>query len=170
MTKKSLIILPNSILRKVSSPIETINSDIMQLIDDMFEVMYSNEGIGLAAVQIGVLYRLIVIDLHGCDGSKKPMVLINPTILSLSSDCSFNQEGCLSIPNYRADVKRSSFMTVKYTDCDSQTQIIYADGLLATCLQHEIDHLNGVLFIDHISRLKRDMVINKFSKLARLRD
>ncbi|AKK19866.1 peptide deformylase [Candidatus Liberibacter africanus] len=167
MDKRSLVILPNPILRRISRPIEKIDSEIMNLIDNMFEVMYSAEGIGLAAVQIGVLYRVIVIDLQDCADNGGAMVLINPTILSRSDGFSVYQEGCLSIPDYRADVKRASFITVRYMDRNAQPNIIYADGLLATCLQHEIDHLNGVLFIDHISRLKRDMVINKFSKLAK---
>ncbi|CAL9914969.1 peptide deformylase [Candidatus Liberibacter solanacearum] len=163
MTKKSLIFFPDPVLRKVSRSVETIDSDIIHLIEDMFEVMYSSDGIGLAAVQIGILYRVVVIDLN----TKSPLVFINPTIVSSSNDCSVCEEGCLSIPNYRADVKRASFVTVKYLDSNAQPQIIYADGLLATCLQHEIDHLNGILFIDHISRLKRDMIINKLSKLVR---
>ncbi|MBL0849209.1 MAG: peptide deformylase [Candidatus Liberibacter ctenarytainae] len=168
MTKKPIIIFPNPILRKVSQPVVKIDSKIKHLISEMLEVMYASGGIGLAAVQIGVLYRLVVIDLWEDCPTNNPLVLINPEILSISKDYSVTQEGCLSIPDYRANVKRPSFVTVKYLDCDAYPQIIYADGLLATCLQHEIGHLNGVLFIDHISRLKRDMVIEKFTKLAKL--
>lgn len=170
MVKKPLVIFPDPILRRVSRPIEKINSDIMNLIDNMLEVMYSTDGIGLAAVQIGVLYRLVVIDLQDHAHRKNPMVFINPKIITFSDDFSVYREGCLSIPDYRADVKRSAFITVRYMDCNAQHQIIYADGLLATCLQHELDHLNGILFIDHLSRLKRDMITKKMSKLVQLRD
>ncbi|MBY7649543.1 MAG: peptide deformylase [Candidatus Liberibacter europaeus] len=170
MTNKSLVIFPDPILRQVSEPIDRIDSNILRLIDDMINVMYYFSGIGLAAVQIGILRRLVVIDLHGDAENRIPLVFINPIILSSSKDYSTYKEGCLSIPDYSSEVKRASSITVKYLDCDSQTQVIYADGLLATCLQHEIDHLNGILFIDHISRLKRNMVKDRFKKLAKLHD
>ena len=124
-------------------------------------------GIGLAAIQIGVPRRMLVIDLSRDDEENKPQVFINPEILKVSDDVSTYEEGCLSIPDYYAEVERPASLTVGYVDRDGKQQTIEADGLLATCLQHEIDHLNGVLFIDHISRLKRDMVIKKFTKLAR---
>ncbi|AHA28222.1 N-formylmethionyl-tRNA deformylase [Candidatus Liberibacter americanus str. Sao Paulo] len=165
---KPLIIFPDPILREISQPIERVDIDIISLVDDMLDVMYYNNGVGLAAVQIGFLYRLVVIDVSRDYKNNNHMVFINPVILSSSKDCSVCVEGCLSIPDYRYEVKRPSYITVKYLNCDLQPNIIYADGLLSTCLQHEIDHLNGILFIDHISLLKRNMVKNKFAKLAKL--
>ncbi|MDD1497138.1 UNVERIFIED_ORG: peptide deformylase [Agrobacterium larrymoorei] len=167
MTIKPLIILPDPLLRQQSKPVETVDSEIQRLADDMLETMYDAPGIGLAAIQIGVARRMLVIDLSRDDEENKPQVFINPEILKVSDDVSTYEEGCLSIPDYYAEVERPASLTVGYVDRDGKQQTIEADGLLATCLQHEIDHLNGVLFIDHISRLKRDMVIKKFTKLAR---
>ncbi|KQZ93569.1 peptide deformylase [Agrobacterium cavarae] len=167
MTIKPLIILPDPLLRQQSKPVETVDSEIQRLADDMLETMYDAPGIGLAAIQIGVPRRMLVIDLSRDDEENKPQVFINPEILKVSDDVSTYEEGCLSIPDYYAEVERPASLTVGYVDRDGKQQTIEADGLLATCLQHEIDHLNGVLFIDHISRLKRDMVIKKFTKLAR---
>lgn len=167
MTIKPLIILPDPLLRQQSKPVETVDSEIKRLADDMLETMYDAPGIGLAAIQIGVPRRMLVIDLSRDDEENKPQVFINPEILKVSDDVSTYEEGCLSIPDYYAEVERPASLTVGYVDRDGKQQTIEADGLLATCLQHEIDHLNGVLFIDHISRLKRDMVIKKFTKLAR---
>lgn len=167
MTIKPLIILPDPLLRQQSKPVETVDSEIQRLADDMLETMYDAPGIGLAAIQVGVARRMLVIDLSRDDEDNKPQVFINPEIVKLSDDVSTYEEGCLSIPDYYAEVERPASLTVKYVDRDGKQQTVEADGLLATCLQHEIDHLNGVLFIDHISRLKRDMVIKKFTKLAR---
>ncbi len=167
MTIKPLIILPDPLLRQQSKPVETVDSEIKRLADDMLETMYDAPGIGLAAIQIGVPRRMLVIDLSRDDEENKPQVFINPEILKVSDDVSTYEEGCLSIPDYYAEVERPASLTVGYVDRDGKQQTVEADGLLATCLQHEIDHLNGVLFIDHISRLKRDMVIKKFTKLAR---
>lgn len=167
MTIKPLIILPDPLLRQQSKPVETVDSEIQRLADDMLETMYDAPGIGLAAIQIGVARRMLVIDLSRDDEENKPQVFINPEILKVSDDVSTYEEGCLSIPDYYAEVERPASLTVGYVDRDGKQQAVEADGLLATCLQHEIDHLNGVLFIDHISRLKRDMVIKKFTKLAR---
>lgn len=167
MTIKPLIILPDPLLRQQSKPVETVDSEIQRLADDMLETMYDAPGIGLAAIQIGVARRMLVIDLSRDDEENKPQVFINPEILKVSDEVSTYEEGCLSIPDYYAEVERPASLTVGYVDRDGKQQTIEADGLLATCLQHEIDHLNGVLFIDHISRLKRDMVIKKFTKLAR---
>ncbi|WP_113266319.1 peptide deformylase [Agrobacterium cavarae] len=167
MTIKPLIILPDPLLRQQSKPVETVDSEIQRLADDMLETMYDAPGIGLAAIQIGVPRRMLVIDLSRDDEENKPQVFINPEILKVSDDVSTYEEGCLSIPDYYAEVERPASLTVQYVDRDGKQQTVEADGLLATCLQHEIDHLNGVLFIDHISRLKRDMVIKKFTKLAR---
>ncbi|MBB3656039.1 peptide deformylase [Rhizobium sp. BK650] len=167
MTIKPLIILPDPVLRQVSKPIERVDADLQRLSDDMLETMYDAPGIGLAAIQIGVPRRMLVIDLSKEGEEKQPLVFINPEIVSSSEDRSVYEEGCLSIPDYYAEVERPAKVTVKYLDREGKEQSVEADGLLATCLQHEIDHLNGVLFIDHISRLKREMVIKKFTKAAK---
>jgi peptide deformylase len=167
MTIKPLIILPDPILRQVSDPVERIDDAVRAFADDMLETMYDAPGIGLAAIQVGVPRRMLVIDLAKEDEPKNPLVFINPQILSTSDELSLYEEGCLSIPEYYAEVERPASLTVRYQDVNGNTQELAADGLLATCLQHEIDHLNGVLFIDHISKLKRDMVIRKFTKAAK---
>ncbi|MBL0370432.1 peptide deformylase [Rhizobium sp. KVB221] len=169
MTIKPLIILPDPILRQVSTKVEQVNGEIRTLADDMLATMYDAPGIGLAAIQIGIPKRLLVIDLSKDGDEKAPQVFINPEILSSSDERSVYEEGCLSIPDYYAEVERPAKIAVNYVDIDGKQQSIEAEGLLATCLQHEIDHLNGVLFIDHISRLKREMVIKKFTKAAKLR-
>lgn len=167
MTIKPLIILPDPLLRQVSTPIERVDDDMRQLADDMLETMYDAPGIGLAAIQIGVPRRLLVIDVAKEGEDKRPLVFINPEIITSSDERSVYEEGCLSIPDYYVEVERPASVTVKSIDRDGKEQLTEADGLLATCLQHEIDHLNGVLFIDHISRLKREMVIKKFTKAAK---
>jgi peptide deformylase len=169
MTIKPLIILPDPLLRQVSEPFERVDSDVKRLADDMLETMYDAPGIGLAAIQIGVSRRMLVLDVAKEGEDKSPIVFINPEILSTSDERSTYEEGCLSIPDYYAEVERPAALTVRYLDLEGTQKTLEADGLLATCLQHEIDHLNGVLFIDHISRLKREMVIKKFTKLARAR-
>lgn len=169
MTIKPLIILPDPILRQVSSPIETIDSEVKKLADDMLETMYDAPGIGLAAIQIGVARRMLVLDVSKDGEDKQPLVFINPEIVASTDARSVYEEGCLSIPDYYAEVERPAGITVKHLDRDGKEQLTEADGLLATCLQHEIDHLNGVLFIDHISKLKREMVIRKFAKAAKMR-
>lgn len=167
MSLKPLIILPDPVLRQVSEPVETVDTRIKTLARDMFETMYDAPGIGLAAIQIGVPLRLLVIDLAKEDEPKMPQVFINPEIIESSDDRSVYEEGCLSIPDYYAEVERPASVRVRFVDGNGKEQEVLAEGLLATCLQHEIDHLNGVLFIDHISKLKRDMVVKKFKKLAR---
>ena len=169
MTIKPLIILPDPILRQVSKPIETVDSEVKKLADDMLETMYDAPGIGLAAIQIGVERRMLVLDVSKEGEDKTPLVFINPEVVASSDARSVYEEGCLSIPDYYAEVERPAIITVKHLDRDGKEQVTEADGLLATCLQHEIDHLNGVLFIDHISKLKREMVIRKFTKAAKLR-
>ncbi|MEH6690570.1 MAG: peptide deformylase [Pseudorhizobium pelagicum] len=169
MTIKPLIILPDPILRQPSRPFEQVDTEVLRLADDMLETMYDAPGIGLAAVQIGVPRRLLVIDISRDDEDNKPQVFINPEIVASSDDRSVYEEGCLSIPDYYAEVERPATVTVQYIGRDGKQETVEADGLLATCLQHEIDHLNGILFIDHISRLKREMVIKKFTKAARSR-
>ncbi|MBB5276238.1 peptide deformylase [Rhizobium rosettiformans] len=167
MTIKPLIILPDPLLRQVSAPVERVDAELEQFIDDMLETMYEAPGIGLAAIQVGVPRRLLVIDLAKEGEEPAPLVFINPEILKSSDERSVYEEGCLSIPDYYAEVERPAAITVKSLGRDGKEQLTEADGLLATCLQHEIDHLNGVLFIDHISRLKREMVIKRFTKAAR---
>jgi len=167
MTIKPLIILPDPLLRQVSKPIERVDADLQRLADDMLETMYDAPGIGLAAIQIGVPRRMLVIDVSREGEEKQPLVFVNPEVVASTDERSVYEEGCLSIPDYYAEVERPATVTVKYLDRDGKEQTVQADGLLATCLQHEIDHLNSVLFIDHISRLKRDMVIKKFTKAAK---
>ena len=169
MTIKPLVILPDPVLRQLSKPVERIDDPLRKLADDMLETMYDAPGIGLAAIQIGEPLRMLVIDLAKEDEKRSPQVFINPEILGRSDEGSVYEEGCLSIPDYYAEVERPASVRVKFLDRDGKAQEVEADGLLATCLQPEIDHLNGVLFIDHISQLKRDMVIKKFKKLAKER-
>lgn len=167
MTIKPLIILPDPLLRQVSQPVERVDSELTQLVDDMLETMYEAPGIGLAAIQVGVPRRLLVIDLAKEGEEPAPLVFINPKIIRSSDERSTYEEGCLSIPDYYAEVERPASITVTSLDRTGKEVTTEADGLLATCLQHEIDHLDGVLFIDHISRLKREMVIKRFTKAAR---
>lgn len=167
MSIKPLIILPDPVLRQVSKPVERIDEPLLRLADDMLETMYDAPGIGLAAIQIAEPLRMLVIDLAKEGEPPAPHVFINPDVLESGSERSVYEEGCLSIPDYYAEVERPATVRVRYLDRDGRLQEIAADGLMATCLQHEIDHLNGVLFIDHISKLKRDMVVKKFKKLAR---
>lgn len=169
MTIKPLIILPDPILRQVSTNIEQVNDEIRTLADDMLATMYDAPGIGLAAIQVGVAKRMLVLDLSREGEEKAPQVFINPEILSFSDERSAYEEGCLSIPDYYAEVERPARITVKHVGIDGRQALIEAEGLLATCLQHEIDHLNGVLFIDYISRLKREIVIRRFTKAAKIR-
>ena len=164
---RPLVILPDPVLRQVSAPVERVDDDLRRLADDMLETMYDAPGIGLAAIQIGVPLRLLVIDLAKEDQPKEPHVVVNPRIVASGDEVSVYEEGCLSIPDYYAEVERPATVTVAYLDRDGKERTLQADGLMATCLQHEIDHLNGVLFIDHISKLKRDMVVRKFRKLAK---
>ncbi|WP_102829890.1 peptide deformylase [Bartonella bovis] len=170
MLMKSLVTLPNPILREVSKPIEHIDLAILKLADDMLETMYHAQGIGLAAIQIGVPLRMLVIDVAENNAPKNPLVVINPEILWLSDERNIYKEGCLSIPEYYAQVERPKRLRVRYRDREGKQTEIEADNLLATCLQHEIDHLNGCLFIDHISKIKRDMVIRKLKKRAKEKD
>jgi peptide deformylase len=166
MARREILILPDKRLRLKSEPVKTINREIKTLLDDMFETMYDAPGIGLAAIQVGVPKRLVTMDLAKKDDPPEPLVFINPEIISRSDEKATYEEGCLSIPEFYEDVERPAQVRVKYLDRDGKEQELDASGLLATCLQHEIDHLNGVLFIDHISRLKRQMILKKFSKAA----
>jgi peptide deformylase len=167
MATREILVIPDKRLRLVSEPVKTIDKELRSLVDDMFETMYAAPGIGLAAIQIGVPKRVVTMDLAKKDEPKQPRVFINPEIVSASEEKSAYEEGCLSIPEYYEEVERPSSVKVKYLDLDGKQHEIEANGLLATCLQHEIDHTNGVLFIDHISKLKRDMVMKKFKKAAK---
>jgi peptide deformylase len=171
MAIREIIILPDKQLRLVSKPVEKVTSEIRKLADDMFETMYDAPGIGLAAIQVAQPLRLITMDLakKNEDGetTPQPRVFINPEILSSSEEMSVYEEGCLSIPEYYEEVERPARVRTRFVDRDGKPQEIVAEGLLATVLQHEIDHLDGVLFIDHISKLKRDRVIKKFVKMAK---
>jgi peptide deformylase len=171
MAIREIIILPDKQLRLVSKKIEKVTPEIRQLADDMFETMYAAPGIGLAAIQVAEPVRLITMDLakKNEDGevNPQPRVFINPEILSSSEEVSVYEEGCLSIPEYYEEIERPAKVRVRFTDLDGKVHEEDAEGLFATCIQHEIDHLNGVLFIDYLSKLKRDRVQKKFSKAAR---
>jgi peptide deformylase len=167
MALRDILILPDKRLRLVSEPVKKFDRDTRQLIDDMFETMYEAPGIGLAAIQVGVPRRVITMDLSKDEDPQEPRVFLNPELLWTSDETATYEEGCLSIPEYYEEVTRPAQVRVKYLDLDGKEQMLGANGLLATCLQHEIDHLNGVLFIDHISKLKRDRVIKKYAKAAK---
>ncbi|MGH6665153.1 MAG: peptide deformylase [Pseudolabrys sp.] len=167
MALRDILILPDKKLRLKSEPVKAFDKTLRALIDDMFETMYAAPGIGLAAIQIGVLQRVVTMDLAKKDEPKAPLIFINPEVIWKSDDKATYEEGCLSIPEYYEEVERPSKVKVKYLDPNGKPQEIEAEGLLATCLQHEIDHTNGVLFIDYISKLKRDMVLKKFKKAAK---
>ncbi len=168
MALRDILILPDKRLRQVSKPVAKIDSAVKKLVEDMFETMYDAPGIGLAAIQIGEPRRVVTMDLSKKEDEKQPQVFINPEIVAESDEKSAHEEGCLSIPEYYEEVERPAVVTVKYLDLDGKVQQVEATGLLAVCIQHEIDHLNGVLFIDHISKLKRDRVTKKFIKAAKL--
>jgi peptide deformylase len=167
---RPIITLPDKRLRRVSEPVGRITAEIKKLVEDMFESMYAAPGIGLAAVQLGVLKRVVTMDLSKKEGPFNPQVFINPEIVWKSDERSTYEEGCLSIPEIHEDVERPATVKVKYLDLDGKPQEAEAEGLFATCIQHEVDHTNGVLFIDHISKLKRDRIIKKFAKAAKRAD
>lgn len=168
MTNLEILTLPDPVLRQKSAPVENVNGDLRRFAERMLATMYEAPGIGLAAIQVGEPRRIITIDVAREEEPKSPMVLINPEILWSSDDeRSTYEEGCLSIPDYYAEVERPAKVRVRYVDIEGQTQEREVDGLLATCIQHEVDHLNGILFIDYISKLKRDLVVKKFTKAAR---
>jgi peptide deformylase len=173
MALREILILPDKRLRLVSDPVKTIDREIKTLVADMFETMYEAPGIGLAAIQVGMPRRVVTMDLakkeheEEEEEKKEPRVFINPEILWKSEEKAIYEEGCLSIPEFYEEVERPTQVRVKYLDLEGREQELEASGLLATCLQHEIDHLNGVLFIDHISRLKRERVVKKFTKAAK---
>jgi peptide deformylase len=167
MALREILILPDKRLRKVSEPVKKIDAGIRKLIEDMFETMYGAPGIGLAAIQIGATKRVVTMDLAKKEEPKNPQVFINPELTWSSDETAIYEEGCLSIPETYSDVERPAKVKVKYLDLEGAAHEVEANGLLATCLQHEIDHLNGILFIDHLSKLKRDRIIKKFTKAAK---
>jgi peptide deformylase len=167
MALRDIIILPDKRLRQKSEPVKAVDAEVRTLVDDMFETMYKAPGVGLAAIQLGIPRRIVTIDTAKKDEEKQPRVFLNPEVLASSDEKSTYEEGCLSIPEFYEEVERPAQVRVKYLDLEGREQEVEASGLLATCLQHEIDHLNGVLFIDHISRLKRERVVKKFAKAAK---
>jgi peptide deformylase len=167
MALREILILPDKRLRLISEPVKAIDASLKKLVEDMFETMYDAPGIGLAAIQVGVPQRIVTMDLSKKDEDKEQRVFINPEVVWTSEETRLHEEGCLSIPEFYEEVERSAQVRVKYLDLAGKQQEIEASGLLATCLQHEIDHINGVLFIDHISKLKRDRITKKFAKAAK---
>ena len=165
MSVKTIIIEPNKLLRQVSEPVETVDKIEQKLMDDMLDTMYAAKGIGLAAIQIGIPKRIIVMDLAKDDqNNNKPMYFVNPVIKNKNSTFSTYEEGCLSVPNIFVEVNRPSNCEVEYLDYNGEKKILKAEGLLATCIQHEIDHLDGRLMVDYLSKLKKEMIIKKLSK------
>ena len=164
MSIRKIVIEPDPILRKKSDSLEKVDDEIRKLLDDMLETMYAAPGIGLAAVQVGILKRIIVIDISKDEEKKTPLFLVNPEIISRSKKTSVYEEGCLSLPGHFAEIERPAECQVKFIDYDGKEKELVADGLLATCIQHEVDHLNGVLFIDYLSKLKKDMIVKKLIK------
>ena len=167
MALRDIIILPDRRLRSVSKPVVAIGDEIRTLVADMFETMYEAPGIGIAAIQVGIPSRVIVMDLSKREAEAEPRVFINPEITWSSEEKSLYEEGCLSIPDVHEDVERPTRVKIRYLDLDGKPQEADAEGLFATCIQHEVDHLNGVLFIDHISKLKRERITKKFTKAAK---
>jgi len=161
---KNIITVPDEILKKISDPIERVGPNEKKLINDLFKTMYDSKGIGLAAVQVGILKRVLVIDVSNKDEKKKPISLINPIIKKVSDATSIYEEGCLSIPDTFIEIERPKICEVEYVDINGQKKYLKCDGLLSTCLQHEINHLDGKLIIDYLSKLKRDLIIKKISK------
>ena len=164
MAIRTIITEPNKLLRQISKPVNSVGKEEQKLMDDMLETMYAANGIGLAAIQIGIPKRIIVIDLNRDEIKKKPMYFVNPLIKNKDPQKETYEEGCLSVPNQFAEVDRPSKCEIEYLDYDGNKKLLKADGLLATCIQHEMDHLEGILFIDYLSKLKKTMIIKKLSK------
>ncbi len=166
MTVLPIIVAPDPILKTRSEKVEKITPEILQLMNDMLDTMYAARGVGLSAVQVGVLKRVITIDIEQDERGKagKPIKMINPEIISSSAEINIYNEGCLSFPGQYADVERPAAVTIRYLDEQGKTQTIHADELMATCVQHEIDHMDGIVFVDHISRIKRDMILRRLKK------
>ena len=165
MTVKKILIEPNKILRLVSKPVEIVGDEERELMDNMLETMYDAPGIGLAAIQIGVPKRIIVMDISRNENKKEPRYFVNPVIKNKNIDKEKYEEGCLSVPDQFAEIERPSTCEIEYLDYNGKEQLLKADGLLATCIQHEMDHLEGILFIDYLSKLKKSMIIKKLTKI-----
>ena len=164
---KEIVTVPDEILKKISDPIEKVGINEKKLIEDLFETMYHSKGIGLAAVQVGILKRVLVVDVSNKDEKNQPIALINPVIKNLSKETSVYEEGCLSIPETFIEIERPKICEVEYVDINGKIKTQEFDGLLSTCVQHEINHLDGKLIIDHLSKLKKDMIIKKISKFKK---
>ena len=164
MALREILTEPNAILREKSLNVDMVDKDLQKLIDDMLETMYAAPGIGLAAIQIGIPKRVIILDIDQKEGQKNPMFFVNPEIIEKSENRSTYEEGCLSVPGQFAEITRPEKCFVKYLDYYGQKKEIKAEGMLATCIQHEMDHLEGILFIDYLSKLKRTMIVKKLSK------
>lgn len=167
MAKLDIVTLPDPILRKVSAPVERVDDELRKTLDDMLETMYAAPGVGLAAIQVGIPRRFLVIDVADDDDEPAPLCLINPQIVRLGEQTRKHEEGCLSIPDVRVEIERPATLTVRFLDREGNEAELDADGLLATAIQHEMNHLDGKLIIDFLSSLKRDMVVRKFKKQAR---
>ncbi len=170
MAKRTILTAPDPRLKAVAKDVEKVDSEIKTLIDDMLETMYAADGVGLAAVQIGVPLKVVVIDIAQKEGKNDPQAFINPKITWASEETASFEEGCLSVPDIWEEVVRPTAIRAEYLDRDGKPQTLEADGFLADCLQHEIDHLNGTLFIDHLSRLKRSMALKKLAKAKKLKE
>ena len=165
MTVRTILTEPNKILRQVSQPVESVGKEEQLLMDDMLETMYAANGIGLAAIQVGIPKRIIVMDISKDENKKEPMYFVNPVIKNKNPVKSTYEEGCLSVPNQFAEIDRPSKCDIEFLDYNGNKKTISAEGLFATCIQHEMDHLEGILFIDHLSKLKKSMILKKLSKL-----
>ena len=164
MTIRPILTEPNKDLRQISKNVEIVGNEEQKIMDDMLDTMYAANGIGLAAIQIGIPKRIIVMDLSKKEGEKEPLYFVNPIIIERNTDKSTYEEGCLSVPNQFAEIDRPSKCDVEYLDYQGKKKLLKAEGLLATCIQHEMDHLEGILFIDYLSKLKKSMIIKKLSK------
>ena len=164
MSIKTIITEPNKILRQISTPVKNVGKDEQSLMDDMLETMYAADGIGLAAIQIGIPKRIIVMDINWSKGEKKPMYFVNPVIKEKNKEKSVYEEGCLSVPNQFAEIERPKKCEVEYLNYNGEKKTLKAEGLLATCIQHEMDHLEGILFIDYLSKLKKSIIIKRLLK------
>ena len=164
MTVKSILTEPNKILRQISKPLDQVTKEDQNLMDDMLETMYAANGIGLAAIQIGIPKRIIVMDISKDKNIKEPMYFVNPVIREKNQNKSIYEEGCLSVPDQFAEIERPSKCELEYLDYNGKKKFLKAEGLLATCIQHEMDHLEGILFIDYLSKLKKSIIIKKLSK------
>tara|TARA_Y100000591_G_scaffold73132_1_gene60789 strand:+ start:72 stop:596 length:525 start_codon:yes stop_codon:yes gene_type:complete len=167
MSIREIITVPDETLKKISEPVEKIGVNEKKLIKDLFETMYNSNGIGLAAVQVGILKRILVVDVSSKEEKKKPICFVNPIIKKVSNESSVYEEGCLSIPDTFIEIERPKICEVEYVDINGKINTKKFDGLLSTCIQHEINHLDGKLIIDHLSKLKKDMIIKKISKLKK---